>query len=266
MALHIGLRGVINGAARHLGLRVSLEPTIETPFRSDRVTRNVRPGVIVEFVGPTCVGKSTLLRHLHLTNDESDGFSFLNERRRIRTERSLNRRISELDPNLKLLWQSKFGDRHSTRKEKLAKAPPSLGHNRLSLLMESSIRSHISSETLLIDHSLSAFFRYQLRTIQLRDPDLFETLMSRRCVVICTCDPHLNVERVLHQRKKGIPNRFHDNSSLEESLTLATNAQSNWTEYGDWLESVGVPVLRLDLGRPLKESKERLKEFLSALD
>lgn len=248
--------------ARRLGLRVSLEPMIDTLFQSPQVAQGTHRGSIVEFVGPTCVGKSTFLRHLRLTNDENDNFSFLGERRRIRSEGSLRRRIGNADPAWKLLWELQFEATNSTSGVTRHGAVSPTDIRRHCLLREMAIRSLLTSETLLIDHSLTFFFRNYLRPAHLHDPEAFAKLMSGRCLAICTADPYINVERVEQRRSNNIPNRLHDGKSLDESLKISQDLTTYWKDFGDWFETVGVPVLRLDLGRPLQESKGILKAFL----
>lgn len=224
---------------------------------------------VLELVGPTGTGKSHLLDYLRETRGDSDGF--LTE-----WDFQVNGRLEgSLSPSpqtalLKFIYANQLIDvlrRNQTlpfleiRIEIQAKKV----NNELSWHASPLDVNDGAKKVLVVDHSLIHFNSGFLRVLQRRRGIALRHVLHHRAVALCTADPEVNVERIC-ERLKVSDTHMHQRARTSESLLRASvKGHERFEELATWLESVGVPVLRLDLGRPLEESKAQLTEFAQSL-
>jgi hypothetical protein len=127
------------------------------------------------------------------------------------------------------------------------------------------MRTLKASRPFVIDHSLALFFSHELRSFADDNVELFDDLMARRVIVVCHADPTIILQRLQQRAAQGVKRFAHLDQSDDELLERIRTSLRHWLDYGQLLESKGVPVLVLDLDLALDVSKAKLQDFIRSL-
>lgn len=212
---------------------------------------------IVELVGPSGVGKSTFLHYLRFTNSRGDEYATLRYSRRLSRISRVTKHLLQQNEAWRTLWQLQFSNDSASV---MSNGKPWTYQNELGL------QSIVSNVPIIIDHSLLYFFRKSLLSLHGSHPGLFHSLMLNRYAVLCIVEPAVLVGRIQRRTSEGFTRDFHSGKTDDELLTFVTKDLFEWTEYGNWLESVGIPILNLDVCNHPEESKRILKTFIANLE
>jgi energy-coupling factor transporter ATP-binding protein EcfA2 len=244
-----------------LGFEARRVPRIPRRQRLPRSDGDPAPGRIIELIGPSAIGKSTFLEHLHETSASEDEFLVLPRKFRVQCRSLSKNRWNDSDRRWLDLW--------TCRQEikGLPRIHPCDDSGEASKILrdERRIRTLQVSRSFVIDHSLAQFFSNELRSYAVDNEELFDDLMHRRAIVVCCADPTIILQR-LHQRAaRGVKRVAHLDQSDEALLELSRMNLRRWLDYGEFLASRGVPVLVLDLESQLDVSKGKLRDFVRSL-
>ncbi len=253
-----------------LGFEISRIPRIESAVLEEHTQDRAATPWIIEFTGPSGVGKSHFLNFLQQTWELSDPFlldgdpilrtNFKNQSR-VSAQSYLLRWIHSRHLTNSAIWGiAQLGSR-----AKFVRWPLEKIERELSWMTNAELRNNLGSNVLVTDHHLLQFDFEFLQHLEKRRQPEFQLLTHHRAAVVCTVDVETGVERLLRRRSYDFGVRGSDFISARDLSTHLSSANLRWMDRADWLESVGVPVLRLDLGRPLEESKKHLKEFVRSL-
>lgn len=257
-----GLYQRLRSALFAVGVEVRRVPRLA---RSDRRSQTDGPSPtswIIELVGSSAVGKSTFVEYLRKTASPTDEFLVLPRKFRVQ-HRSLSKtQWNESDRRWLDLWA-----RHQEIKDLSWIHPCELDAEDSKVLRdERTIRTLGASRSLVVDHSLALFFSNALRAFADDRVELFDDLLSRRVVIVCRADSSVIVERVRKRSTRGVTRAAHIGKNDEELLEQLRLNLRYWMNYGELLASKGIPVLVLDLGKSLGESKSKLQQFIRSLE
>lgn len=247
-----------------IGLAIVRVPRPSGTPPASMATKADKTSWIIELVGPSGIGKSTFLQYLMDTSSELDDYLCLTGSIRLTTANRARRKNH--DP----MW-TRLLDELALRESADSGNPSRIERERRELRrrvlqQETALRFEMDFDRIVVDHSLVYFFRTYFRNLHVSDRALFWFAMSNRAVVVCHVTPDVNVERIRSRSIRERTQPFHVGCTDEELMQRTTRGEQRWLEYGDWLEAVGVPVLRLDLGRLPEESKSLLSKFIRDLN
>jgi hypothetical protein len=254
-----GLYPRLRSALFALGIEARRVPRLARFDRQLRTDGSSATGWIIELVGSSAVGKSTFVEYLRETARPEDAFVVLPRKFRVHRRSKSKAQWNESDRRWLDLWA-----RHQEINEFPWIDPCEIDTQKSRVLRdERTIRTFEALRPLVVDHSLALFFHTTLRSLAEDRGDLFDDLLSRRVVIVCRADPAVILDRIRQRTARGVTRASHIGRSDEELLErLRLNTWMNW---GELLASRGIPVLVLDLGSPLGDSKTKLQEFIRSL-
>lgn len=238
-------------------------PTVDVdcPVRVDPENGNGAKGWLVEFVGPSGVGKSTLFDIMLAGRKPEDGWLTPAESLRVFKPQAFPVQLD--DTYERLLWLK-------LREVSQSNHAPSVKYELLAffngnLRLDASL-SRLELKAPVVHHDgLLHNFSPCFALLRKDDPIGFSRLIKNRAIVHCFAPAQLIADRILKRNDEGYARPQHRNLSEQELIEQSTVVLQRESGLVALLKEEGAPCLELNLAHEPDQNIEAIQRFIDSL-
>lgn len=244
------------GLEKLTGFRLVRTQRHKSPWGLGKATNNL----VVEFMGPSGVGKTTL-RDYYLKHHK---FSFQNEVITEKEVKNYHFNLEEFKSENEEIYQTLF----ASKLKKISETKDSFikTHRRLNLFYDSLkidfvIRNYLSDTIVFMDQHVFKFFANDF--IHLKETELKQEFLQRRIIIYCKASPETIIDYIEKRKQAGSTRPVHkqrDSKQLHHQLQEHLAAREKDVQT---LQQNGAHLLEINTEKSLAENTKLIDEFMT---
>ncbi len=250
------LKACLKKTVRFLGYDL-VKPTQEPkPF-----PKGLNPGspLKVEFIGPSGVGKSTIIKEMALQKTKDEKWVVAGELTN-RYEKSDSLALSAYDVLLGIHTEQMMVRAAPLRKKIV------LLRYYLKLVSEEELINRVAGNNTVVFHE-GLFHNGGASIIELEKThsDVFIKIIRNKAIVNCTADPETIVKYIRNRQKQGARRTMLEGYSDRELMEKAQNALNKKKELVELLKNYKIPCLEINTTESITKNARKIRSFIKQI-
>jgi len=225
-----------------------LQPSTQIPYK-------------IEFIGPSGVGKSTIIREMERLKGKKDKWIVANSL----LQTAMNHPTLYFQTNIYDELLNLYSEQMMARPVSIRKKIVLLRYYLKQITEEETINK-IAGDTFVVFHEgLFHNGTDSIIEIEKAKPDIFEELINNRAIVHCVAEPAIILEYIKKRKEEGIRRGLLEGLSDSELLEKNLGALDKKKELINILKKYEVPCLEVNTADKLINNANKVREFINDL-
>lgn len=214
----------------------------------------------VEFIGPSGVGKSTIIKEMVLQKTKDEKWVVAGELTN-RYEKSDNIACKIYDDLLKIHTEQMMSRPTTPLRKKIT-----LLRYYLKLVSEEELINMVAGNNTVVFHE-GLFHNGGSSIIELEKthPDVFLKIIRNKAIVNCTADPETIVKYVRNRQKQGTRRSMLEGYNDRELMEKAQSALNKKKELVELLQNHQIPCLEINTTESIAQNAHKIRSFLKQI-
>lgn len=253
-------REINNILEKHLSVRFTkVARSKSLPERGNNNNKN--NNIIVEFIGPSCIGKSTLY-YQHVENHREDSeFNTTHGRKFRKHWKSYKKHgSSQLNKFHKQLLDNKINFKIKDNGGGIKKFE-SLKHFKLLLEIDAWIENHLNNTIVIFDEHIFGRLDNEQRP---KDND-FDAFFKNRCFINCYAPPEFHFKNIMNRKKTGTNPIVYKDLKKREIFEKIKFEQQKSKDKVSYFRERNVPILEINTAKGPNQNCKLIDKFLTSI-